>query len=454
MSSIRIEPNLYKIIEPIGEGGFGKVFVAKEILNGEELVALKVLKPEEMGEDPLKRFEREIRIHTQLKHKNIIPIINFELNDSLDPENERGLAYYTMPLARKNFRELLKEYREDHLGNVEDLIAIFYFNQILDGIEYAHEKEIIHRDLKPENILIYGEEGEEILKISDFGLGKFLNSHTQLTHTRDALGSDVYAAPEQYQDSKQVDNRADIFSLGKILYEIITHDLPVTINYDKLSESRLKFIIRKATQSDEEKRFRSIQEMRDKINFLMGNNSALKTTTNQFSTLYEKYTVDFEHSFLKEIADLLNNNSRDYILYTQSFMNMEDTDLAVMSAFYEEEFYEVIENYLYLINGGHEFSLTDKTTDFTLFDILPHTIENLDLFENIIETILKLGFNHNRYYIARVLGRTIIEVTDETKVMIIGDILTNNPQASKWSKSYFPSEEEFCEYLKSILSEL
>ncbi|WP_171050771.1 serine/threonine-protein kinase [Bacillus sp. BHET2] len=454
MSSIRIEPNLFQIIEPIGEGGFGKVFIAKEILNSEELVALKVLKPEEMGEDHLKRFEREIRIHTQLKHQNIIPIINFELNDSLDPENERGLAYYTMPLARKNFRELLKEYREDHLGNMEDSMAVFFFNQILDGIEYAHEKEIIHRDLKPENILIYGEEGDEILKISDFGLGKFLNSDTQLTHTRAALGSDVYAAPEQYQDSKQVDNRADIFSLGKILYEIITHDLPVTINNDKISESRLKFIIRKATQSDKGRRFRSIQEMRDKINFLMGNKDTLKTTSNQFAHLYEKFTVNFEQSILKEIADLLNNNSKDYILFTQSFINMEDTDLAGMSAFYEEEFFEVVENYLSLIKGNHEFSLTDKITDFTLFDILPNIDGNLDLFEDIIETILNLGFNHNRYYIARVLGRTIVKVTDDTKIMIIGDVLTNNPQASKWSKSYLPSEEEFCEYLRSILSEL
>ena len=89
-----------------------------------------------------------------------------------------------------------------------------------------------------------------------------------------------------------------------------------------------------------------------------------------------------------------------------------------------------------------------------MFDILPNIDGNLDLFEDIIETILNLGFNHNRYYIARVLGRTIVKVTDDTKIMIIGDILTNNPQASKWSKSNFPSEEEFCEYLRSILSEL
>ena len=106
--------------------------------------------------------------------------------------------------------------------------------------------------------------------------------------------------------------------------------------------------------------------MRDKINFLMGNNDILKTTSNQFAHLYEKFTVNFEQIILKEIADLLNNNSKDYILFTQSFINMEDTDLAVMWAFYEEEFFEVVENYLALIKGNHEFSLTDKITDFYL----------------------------------------------------------------------------------------
>ncbi|MFB2348492.1 serine/threonine-protein kinase [Priestia megaterium] len=452
---LRIEPHLYMFVEEIGEGGFGRVFKGHEIFNHDDLVAIKVLRPEQLDELSKERFSREIKIHSQLKHKNIVAIINFELDDSIPEdlvEGNEGLTYYTMPLALKNLRKFLVQYREENIRRMDDETTIYYFNQILDGIEHAHKEGIIHRDLKPENILVYEEEGIEILKISDFGLGKFLNSETNLTRTQMALGSDVYAAPEQYHDSRQVDETADIYSLGKILYELLTYDLPVSIDFNKISDSKLKYVVRKATQTDKDKRFRSIEEMKDKINMVMGYTNTLKSISSQFNNLYEKYTQDFEHSYLKEIADLLMKNNEDYILYTENFMTMDETDFQVMSAFYLEEFYEIAENYFSLIKGDHLFSFTDKIANFIFYDLMSIIKENLDLYELAIERVLILAYSHNRYYIAELFAEEISKEEDDNLIMVIGDVLESNPILTRWIKPYF-SKFQLCEYLRNLLNE-
>lgn len=449
----RNEPHLYSLKKEIGAGGFGKVYIAHEIFDDEDqVVALKVLKREEMDENSLQRFEREIRIHTQLQHANIVPIIDFELDDAMSTDKERGLAYYTMPLARKNLRDFLKEYRQDHLEKMDDATAIYYFSQILDGIEYAHEKSIIHRDLKPENVLVYEEHGAEKLKISDFGLGKFLNGETRLTQTQAALGSDIYAAPEQYINSKEVDEKADIYALGKILYELVTQDLPVSIEQSKIQNTKLYYIIRKATKNNSEERFLSIKEMRDRIDLVMGDKYILKNSASQFKIAYEKYGDKLEHVYLGEIIEILNKSSEDYILYTQNFMKMDITDISLMRDFYEEDLYETIENYLNLTNGNHDFNLTDKMANFIFYDLVPNLENNIELYEKAIESVLKLAYNHNRFYIASLFGKETSKIESEHLIMAVGEVIMNNKSEIKWVKQFF-SEHQFCEYLIRCFAE-
>ncbi|QOQ55555.1 serine/threonine-protein kinase [Bacillus amyloliquefaciens] len=414
---------------------------------------LKVLKPEKLTEQSKKRFHREIKIHAQLKHKHIVPIINFKINDSCTNPEEQGLTYYSMPLAQKNLRDFLQEYREDHFTVMDDETAIFYFSQILDGVGFAHKEGIVHRDLKPENILIFEDGENEILKISDFGLAKNINGTTNLTMTNAALGTDVYAAPEQYINSKQVDETADIYSLGKILYELITYDLPISIDPDKIAHSKLRSIIRKATQTNKDKRFRSIQEIIDKINMMINPSLSLKDSTSQFKKLYEGYNSSSDIMHLKGIIDLLISKDDDYILYTESFMNIDETDIAVMANFYKDDFFEIVENYLKLTQGEQTFSFTDKIANFVLIDLVPHLYDNLDLYESAFESILVLGYRHNRFYIARLFGEQINRVSDEKHRIIIGEILQNNRSASQWAKQFF-SNNQFCDYITSILKSL
>ncbi|MGE7766683.1 serine/threonine protein kinase [Peribacillus sp. NPDC096540] len=154
-NSLRREPHLYIFNEHLGGGGFGDVYKGNQIFDESELIAIKVLRRDELNQDGIDRFNREIRIHSKLKHKNVVSIIDFSLDDSIPGDEERGVAYYTMPLGKSNFRAFMNEYRQNNVGNMDDETAVFYFNQILDGIEYAHSEGIIHRDLKPENIIYY-----------------------------------------------------------------------------------------------------------------------------------------------------------------------------------------------------------------------------------------------------------------------------------------------------------
>ncbi len=105
--------------------------------------------------------------------------------------------------------------------------------QILDGIAYAHQNGVIHRDLKPENLLFFDEDifGDEMVRISDFGLGKRMDT-ASLTITKSyiGMGTAAYMPPEQYQDFKRADHRVDIYSLGKILYELLTGEIPLHID--------------------------------------------------------------------------------------------------------------------------------------------------------------------------------------------------------------------------------
>ncbi|MGE1197493.1 serine/threonine-protein kinase [Priestia megaterium] len=452
MSETRLEPYLYIFKKEIGGGGYGKVFRGNEIFEEDNEVAIKVLKPEKLDNDSLERFNREIRIHSQLNHRNITPILDFNLDDSV-AEGEVGVAYYTMPLANGNLRATLQSYRENNFGFMDDETAIYYFNQILDGVEYAHREGIIHRDLKPENILVFLDNELEVLKISDFGLGKFLDSNTNLTHTVAALGSDVYAAPEQYGNSRNVNETADIFALGKILYELLTYALPVSIDLDRINDSKLKYVIRKATNTNPEKRYRSVSEMKERIKMVIGNPNNLKNSTNQFNHLYEQWNKSFEKNTLKEICDLLIKQNSDFILYTQHFMNMDEVDFQCMLNSFIEEFYEIVENYLLLIKGDHPFSFTDKIFDFIFSQLLSNIEHNIEIYEKVLETVLIIGYTHNRFYIAREFAKEVSKIKDESLIMIIGEVLDNNPYAGSWIKPYF-SDYSICTYLQEQLNKL
>lgn len=252
----------YEIIEEIGRGGMGTVYKAyQRSLN--RYVAIKIL-PLSKAQDPefVERFYREARTAAALKHPNILPVY--------DAGSTEDFYYIVMGYAEGGTLEDLIR-----MGPLDIEIAIKIVVQLAEALEYAHSKGVIHRDIKPSNILL-DEEGRPLL--SDFGIAKALEG-TKLTQTGIIIGTPEYMSPEQGQ-GKKIDHRSDIYSLGVVLYEMLTGqlpfkaDTPMGIIYKHISEPPppirklrpdvpkwLEEIIMKALAKNPEDRFQKARDL-------------------------------------------------------------------------------------------------------------------------------------------------------------------------------------------------
>jgi eukaryotic-like serine/threonine-protein kinase len=196
----------YRVERELGAGGMGVVFLAEDLKLGRP-VAIKVLRPEIAQSVGDERFLREIRISSQLAHPNILSLI--------DSGSADGLLYYVMFYVRgQSLRDRLE--RESQLP-VDDAVRIA--REAADALEHAHRRGVIHRDVKPENILL--EEGHAL--VCDFGVARALDEAgaEKLTRTGFVVGTPAYMSPEQGTGEVEVDQRADIYALGCLLYEML-----------------------------------------------------------------------------------------------------------------------------------------------------------------------------------------------------------------------------------------
>ncbi len=217
----------YRLEKLVGQGGMGEVHRATQLSLG-RTVAVKLL-ASELAKDSnfVVRFEKEAAALATLSHPNVVSIVD---------KGKAGVTYYLVMefVDGASLRELM---RSPHL---EPALALRIMVDICRAIDYAHGRGVIHRDLKPENIL-FDEQAGRIPKVSDFGLAGFvdINSPTRfnVTETHVAMGTLSYMAPEQRVDAKTADHRADIYSLGVILYELLVGEVPMG-NFDPPSQRR------------------------------------------------------------------------------------------------------------------------------------------------------------------------------------------------------------------------
>jgi len=204
----------YDVQRELGRGGMATVFLARDKDQG-RMVAIKVLHDDigsAVGPD---RFRREIQIASGLRHPHILEL--------LDSGDAGGKLYYVMPFVRgESLRDRLK--REKILA-IEDALRIAH--EVSSALDFAHRRQIVHRDIKPENILL--QEGHAF--VADFGLARALdsaNTAQALTQTGAAIGTPLYMSPEQAFAEKEIDGRSDEYSLGCVLYEMLTGQPPFT----------------------------------------------------------------------------------------------------------------------------------------------------------------------------------------------------------------------------------
>jgi serine/threonine protein kinase/Tol biopolymer transport system component len=203
----------YAIESQLGAGGMATVYLATD-LKHDRKVALKVLRPELAAVLGADRFLQEIKTTANLQHPHILPLF--------DSGEADGFVYYVMPYVEgESLREKLD--RETQLDVAE---AVKIATEVADALEYAHQQGVIHRDVKPENVLLHG--GRPM--VADFGIALAL-SHAggeRLTETGLSLGTPHYMSPEQATAARNLTNRSDVYSLGAMLYEMLTGSPPHT----------------------------------------------------------------------------------------------------------------------------------------------------------------------------------------------------------------------------------
>jgi serine/threonine-protein kinase len=211
----------YKIVAPLGEGGMGAVYRARRLMIGDE-VALKVLHSKFTNDQSLvERFRREARAAAQLHHPNVVTIHDY--GEARGPE---GFAYIVMELVSgESLRDLLT--RE---GKLDTARAVSLMREICAGVGAAHRRGIVHRDIKPDNIIVVPpdeDSAEERVKVVDFGIAKLRDmAHDgTLTQAGAMVGTPFYMSPEQCK-GEPLDARADVYSLGALLYEMLAGTPP------------------------------------------------------------------------------------------------------------------------------------------------------------------------------------------------------------------------------------
>jgi predicted esterase/tRNA A-37 threonylcarbamoyl transferase component Bud32 len=260
-----------EILEYLGRGGMGVVYKARQkTLN--RLVALKLLAPERVHDSEFAaRFAREAQALAALNHPNIVTVHDF---------GQAGGFYFLLMefVDGVNLRQLLHARR----FTPEEGLAIV--PPLCDALQFAHERGIVHRDIKPENILL---DKAGRVKVADFGIAKILGPNgngnieepgSPQTGTQNAMGTPGYAAPEQKTDPKRVDSRADIFSLGVVLYEMLTGQLPgkpIELPSKKVQvDVRLDAVVLRALEKTPALRWQTAADLRSQVQTIadgMGN---------------------------------------------------------------------------------------------------------------------------------------------------------------------------------------
>lgn len=243
----------YSVLNVIGRGGMGCIYRVQDNILKEE-VALKTLLPQFVRDKMVvERFFNEARIARQLSHPNIVRVHDIGMTNNI--------IYISMELVKgKSLRMMVDELVPGQ--RLPTLTALHIIDDLCAALEYAH-RHTVHRDIKPENIMVHD---DGTVKLMDFGISKLMD-RSRLTGTSIVMGTPFYMSPEQLKNSASVDARADLYSVGVVLYEILTGNVPTGIPKPASQLTRevppaLDPIVAKCVDPDPEKRYQSATELR------------------------------------------------------------------------------------------------------------------------------------------------------------------------------------------------
>lgn len=408
-----------KLESKINSGGFGEVFRATIIEDGKKVALKRLLRPYTLND--VKRFGREVRIMSTLSHPNIIPVLYHILEG--DPPS------FVMPLAECNLNDILQDLRQNE-GRRR-----FIFQQILEGIQYAHESGVIHRDIKPQNILIM--KGDRVA-ITDFGLGRFMDRDTTtLTMHGDQFGTIAYASPEQLADFSQADKRSDIYALGKILFQMLS-PRPVFpfLNLTGL-EGKYVYIIQKCIENDPDRRYQTVSDLIEDFQLLTQKEFNIESPTQLAQKLIGEIVDPFSEVIdskgLTELTKLFMENPDNEDLYIEILPKMPSEIVSKLIISQNASFLSIIQVYDRYVSGNLPFEYCDTVAKF--YEKIFLEADSFAVKSMVLNRLLDLGCSHNRFYVRDVIAKILYEIRDVGLARLALDAFRRNVAATRWASS-------------------
>jgi len=423
----------YHVGKRIGMGASAEVLECRREEDGLTF-ALKRLIPF-CDEEDRRRFRREVRMQAQLRHRNVVPIVAVNVDN--DP------PWFVMPRAECS----LREYLSNHKG--EDQVWIIH--EIATGLKHAHDNGRIHRDLKPENVLFFRHpSGRMRVAVGDFGLGRFVaRDSTTITEKDVSLGTVQYMAPEQHADAKNVDHRADIYALGKILYEVLTGESPYPeMDYSEIPR-KFVYIVQKACQGRPDDRYSTVQGMIDDLTVVSREDWLLtkpvKTVLDEMEAILEEQ--DFTASRVEKLARLLVENTNDNEVLTGVLPTLTEPVLRSLIQNHMPVLITVLKEYDKAVSGPLPFSYCDIAANF--YQTIFHWTDSDDLRVMILQRLPRLGYSHNRFHVGDVFAGIVSTLDDPSLLLAVRDILRSDEDMAAWCKFYLEKHS-----LPSIVAEV
>ncbi len=266
---IPVDAEVLKVVKELGRGGNGVAFKCLDARR-DPLVAKVYIPPDnrDLDERALKRFEHEVKLTTTLRHPNVIRAIS----SGVLKIGAYHLPFYTMPLAPKTFRDVMQPWTD--ADDLNRLVRVFL--KAARGVVFLHSNEVVHRDLKPENILV---SGDGTPWIADLGIAhvnpSFVSGSLKTIEMERLLNRDYYAPEQRFGSAVEVDQRADIYALGCILYELIMGTPPVRNNSPRLGSrdealAYLDPIFNRMTAFSADDRYQRLEEAIDDLSINFG----------------------------------------------------------------------------------------------------------------------------------------------------------------------------------------
>lgn len=427
--------NNITLIEKLGLGGYGEVYKAK-VANLHGTVAVKVLKAED--EQAKRRLAREVKLLSTLDHNNIMPI----LTSDLDSEP----MWFAMPLADESLFDRVKR------GAISATAVNEIFLQILDGVRFAHEHDlrIIHRDLKPENILFLGDQ----VLVSDFGLGKPLERgglYSTITMRTEGMGSRGYSAPEQLVDVRDADERADIYSLGMVLYVMLVRRNPDPVAISEVP-APYNYIISKCKRSNPPERFSNVYELRDL--FLQSIDESSFDLSNPLQDrLSDIFSRPCNDDYANEVLKILHQNVNDQALLMSTFPSMgRDYVEYYVNSGSNEDFKYLLQQFDEFVSTPLPFKYCDAVADF--YESVLEFTDDIEVYAMILKRLLVIGVQHNRWHVMDVFCDVICKLTknDRAETMTAKEIIEAHPSEFKLLYSNKSSAIENCSMPKILVA--